>query len=167
LVEKDNEEPACNAAERPTWDEYFLQMAKLVSTRSVCFRMKCGAVIVKDKFVVSTGYNGAPAFQQNCAEIGYCYRDQHHIKSGTELERCRACGSHSESNAVAIAARLGNATAGATMFVYGNRFVCTQCKGIIANAGILRVLHRDVDGFVHEYLPESDWNVHPVDQENP
>lgn len=150
--------------ERPSWDEYFLEMAKLVSTRSTCFRMKIGAVIVADKYVVSTGYNGAPAHQPNCAEIGFCYRDQNGITSGTELERCRACGSHAECNAVSIAARLGHPTAGATIYINGHNFICAQCKAIIANAGIVRVVHRMADRTVTEYIPARDWNVHPVDQ---
>ena len=67
--------------ERPTWDEYFLLVAFMVSRRSSCLRRKVGAVIVKDKDIISTGYNGAPTPQKNCIEIGNCYRDQHGIKS--------------------------------------------------------------------------------------
>ncbi len=85
---------------RPSWDEYFLEIAEVVSHRASCFRNHVGAVIVQDKDIISTGYNGAPAFQKNCLEIGWCYRDRHNIKSGTNLELCRSVGSHAESNAI-------------------------------------------------------------------
>jgi deoxycytidylate deaminase len=88
---------------RPTWDEYWLGFAEQASKRSTCFRNKVGAVIVKDKEIVSTGYNGAPFYQPNCQEIGYCYRKKHQIKSGTNLELCRASGAHGEANAVTFA----------------------------------------------------------------
>jgi dCMP deaminase len=155
--------------ERPSWEDYFLEMARLISTRSVCFRSKLGAVIVRNgKFVVSTGYNGAPSHQKNCSEIGSCYRQEHNIKSGTSLELCRACGSHAESNAVAIAARLGHSTEGTTMYVHGKSFICTQCKAIIANAGVSKVILRDDIGTVHRFEPEKDWVDHDIDvKKNP
>jgi len=151
---------------RPTWDEYFLEIAKTVSTRSACFRAHVGAVIVKDKDIISTGYNGAPTHQKNCYEIGYCYRDKHNIKSGTKLELCRAVGSHAESNAVVLAAKNGNSTNHATIYVYGHYFICNQCKAIIANAGIERVVLMNPDDKVEEYFPAKDWTVHPIDQED-
>jgi len=102
---------------RPSWDEYFLNIAKVVSSRSTCFRNKVGAVIVKDKAIISTGYNGAPKYQHHCMEIGYCYRQDLNIASGAQLETCRAVGSHAESNAVALAARNGHSTNDATIYV--------------------------------------------------
>lgn len=149
---------------RKSWDEYFLDIAEQVATRSTCFRNKVGAVIVRDKVIISTGYNGAPTHQPNCLEIGYCYRDRHQIPSGTSLERCRAVGSHAESNAVVLAARNGQSTTGATIYVVGHRFVCDQCKAIIANAKIGKVVQRKLDGTVDEIFPEKDWTVHPVDR---
>src|SRR4030042_2779829 len=92
---------------RPTWGEYFLPIPEVVSSRSTCFRNKVGAVIVREKYIVATGYNGAPQHQPNCQEVGYCYREKHQIKSGNQLERCRAVGSNAESNAIALAARNG------------------------------------------------------------
>lgn len=151
---------------RPDWDNYFLNIAKVVATRSSCLRRQVGAVIVHDKDIISTGYNGAPQFQPNCLEIGFCYRDKHNIKSGTQLERCRAVGSHAESNAIALAARNGHATADSTIYIYGHDFVCYQCRAQIANANIRRVILEHPGGDIEEWIPERDWIVHPVDKES-
>jgi dCMP deaminase len=150
---------------RPGWDEYFLNIAKVVAGRSSCLRRKVGAVIVHDKDIVSTGYNGAPQYQKNCLEIGFCYRDKYGILSGTQLENCRAVGSHAESNAIALAARNGHATAGSTVFIAGHDFVCHQCRAQIVNANIKRVVLEHPDGSIEEWLPERDWTVHPIDKE--
>lgn len=150
--------------DRPNWDEYWIKIAESVATRSVCLRNKVGAVIVKDKYIVSTGYNGAPIHQPNCQEIGYCYREEHSIPSGTNLEKCRASGSHGESNAVSIAAKIGHSTNGATMYVVGHYFICNNCKAVISNAGIKRVVLKKVDGSIEEYFPEYDWTKHPIDE---
>lgn len=152
---------------RPSWDQYFLNIAKEVSTRSVCYRAHCGAVIVKNKVIISTGYNGAPRYQKNCYEIGFCYRNKNQIKSGTQLECCRAVGCHSESNAIALAAKAGNPTDGATIYIYGNTAICAQCRGMIANAGILRVVYMDKDGKITEIDPMLEWGTHPVDMPTP
>lgn len=149
--------------ERPGWDEYFMKIARVVSTRSTCFRRHVGAVIVRDKYIISTGYNGAPQHQPNCGEVGFCYRDENDIKSGTQLERCRASGSHAESNAIAIAARNGFSTDGASMYVHGHEFVCNQCKAIIANAGITNIYLERGSGEVDRFMPSIDWTTHPVD----
>ena len=151
-------------SQRKSWDEYFLDIAEIVATRSTCFRNKVGAVIVRDNSIISTGYNGAPTYQPNCLEIGYCYRDRYNIPSGTSLELCRAVGSHAESNAVVLAARNGQSTAGTTIYVVGHRLICNQCKAIIANAGIVRVVQRKLNGTVKEMLPARDWTVHPIDK---
>ncbi|MDZ7373811.1 MAG: dCMP deaminase family protein [candidate division KSB1 bacterium] len=152
------------ARARPSWDEYFIQVAEVVSKRSSCFRNQVGAVIVRDKDIISTGYNGAPKYQKNCLEIGWCYRDRNGIPSGTQLERCRAVGSHAESNAIALAARNGHATSGTTIYVVGHDVICNQCKAQIANAEIERVVLKKRDGTIVEYYPARDWTVHPVDQ---
>ncbi|MCX8058442.1 MAG: dCMP deaminase family protein [Spirochaetes bacterium] len=149
---------------RPSWDEYFLSIAKAVSSRSTCFRNKVGAVIVKNKEIVSTGYNGAPTYQKNCLEIGNCYRNVNNIESGTQLERCRAVGSHAESNAVVLAAKNGHSTNGATIYIVGHKMICNQCKAIIANAGIIRVVLQNQDGSIMEFTPEKDWKIHPIDE---
>jgi len=152
---------------RPTWDEYFIQVAEVVAKRSSCFRNQVGAVIVRDKDIISTGYNGAPKYQKNCLEIGWCYRDRNGIPSGTQLERCRAVGSHAESNAIALAARNGHATSGTTIYVVGHDAICNQCKAQIANAEIQRVVLKKRNGEIQEFFPARDWTVHPVDQGAP
>ncbi len=150
---------------RPTWDEYFLRIAEVISSRSACFRNKVGAVIVRDKYIVATGYNGAPQHQRNCQEIGFCYRERHKIPSGTKLELCRAVGAHAESNAIALAARNGFSTHKAIIYVTGHDVICNQCRALIANSGIERVLlKRRSDGKVVEFIPSRDWTVHPIDQ---
>ncbi len=148
---------------RPSWDQYFLEIAKAVASRSSCLRNKVGAVIVQDKDIISTGYNGAPTHQRNCLEIGNCYRNINNITSGTQLERCRAVGSHAESNAISLAARNGNSTRGATIYIVGHYFCCNQCRALIANAGISRVVLEDPKGVRSEFIPENDWRVHPID----
>lgn len=149
--------------ERPNWDEYFLLLAFIASRRSSCWRKKVGAVIVKDKAVISTGYNGAPTPQVNCLELGQCYRDVHKIPSGTSLELCRASGSHAESNAIALAAKNGHATEGATLYLYGHNFICNVCRGIIANAHIKRVIHLKESGALEKWEVFSDWKKNPLD----
>lgn len=152
-------------SKRPVWDEYFINIAKVVAERSSCLRNNVGAVIVRNKDIISTGYNGSPQYQKNCLEIGYCYRNKNNIQSGTQLERCRAVGSHAESNAISLAARNGHSTDNATIYIVGHNVVCNQCKALIANANIIRVVLLDTKGNKHEYLPDKDWNIHPIDLE--
>ena len=153
-------------SKRPDWDDVFVEIAKDIALRSACFRNKVGAVIVRDgKYVVSMGYNGAPVHQPNCQEIGFCYREKKDIKSGTELERCRAVGSHAESNAIAIAARLGQRTENTTIYVVGHAVICDQCKALIANSGITRVFHEKSDGKREIFIPSKDWTSHKIDLE--
>ena len=154
-----------NKMERPDWDSYFLKFAEVAATRSSCTRSQVGAVIVREKDIISTGYNGAPQYQSNCIQIGSCYRDVHNIPSGTNLELCRAVGSHAESNAIALAARNGHSTAGTTIYIIGHYFICNQCKAQIANAGINRVVLKRKDDIIVEYWPKKDWTVHPIDKE--
>lgn len=150
---------------RPDWDQYFLNIAKAVAERSSCLRNHVGAVIVYNKDIISTGYNGAPQFQKNCLEIGRCYRNDNKIKSGTQLERCRAVGSHAESNAISLAARNGNSTNNSTMYIIGHDNICNQCKALISNANIKRVVQLTPDNKVREFFPEKDWLIHPIDEE--
>lgn len=150
---------------RPGWDQYFLNIAKVVAERSSCMRNHVGAVIVRKKDIISTGYNGAPQFQKNCLEIGFCYRDKNNIKSGTQLERCRAVGSHAESNAISLAARNGHSTDNGTIYIAGHKMVCNQCKALISNANIIRVVQLKPDGDIIEFDPRKDWSVHPIDED--
>ena len=149
---------------RLDWDEYFLDIAKSVASRSSCMRNKGGAVIVKNKAIISTGYNGAPQFQKNCIEIGFCYRNKNNIKSGTQLELCRAVGSHAESNAISLAARNGSATEDSTIYIVGHNFVCNQCKALIANANIKKVVLLTINNEKLIFFPSKEWTIHPIDE---
>ena len=151
--------------ERPDWDNYFLNIAKVVAERSSCLRNHVGAVIVHNKDIVSTGYNGSPQYQRNCIEIGYCYRNKHNILSGTQLEKCRAVGSHAESNAISLAARNGHSTDNSTIYIVGHNFICNQCKALIANANIIKVVLLSTKNELFIYDPKKDWKIHPIDEE--
>jgi dCMP deaminase len=150
---------------RPGWDAYFLNIAKVVAERSSCLRNHVGAVIVRDKDIISTGYNGSPQYQKNCLEIGYCYRNKNNILSGTQLERCRAVGSHAESNAISLAARNGHSTNNSTIYIVGHNNICNQCRALISNANISKVILLDTNGTRHDYVPATDWSIHPIDAE--
>jgi dCMP deaminase len=120
---------------RPGWDQYFMSIARLASLRSTCLRRKVGAVLVKNRRVLSTGYNGAPRNLAHCLEIG-CLREQLKIKSGERHELCRAI--HAEQNAVIQAAVSGVSIEGAT--IYCTTFPCVMCSKIIINSGIVRII---------------------------
>ena len=122
--------------DRPSIDEYFLEIATVVAKRSTCLRNKVGAVIVRDKRIISTGYNGAPSNMQHCLDIG-CIRQQQNIESGTRHEKCRAV--HAEQNAIIQAALHGVVTEGATL--YCTHQPCILCAKMIINAKIKRVLY--------------------------
>ncbi|MEA3406582.1 MAG: cytidine/deoxycytidylate deaminase family protein [Chloroflexota bacterium] len=120
---------------RPSWDDYFLQLAQQVATRSTCLRRHVGAVIVRDKQIITTGYNGPPSGLAHCDETG-CLRDQLGIPSGERQEICR--GLHAEQNAIIQAALHGVSTKGATIYV--THQPCITCAKMIINAGIVRVV---------------------------
>lgn len=121
---------------RPTPDEYFLNISKVVATRSTCLRHKVGSVIVKDRRILATGYNGAPSGMAHCLDIG-CIRETEHIPSGTQHEKCRAV--HSEQNAIIQAAVHGVSIDGATL--YCTHQPCILCAKMIINSGIKRVVY--------------------------
>ena len=121
---------------RPDLDTYFMRMAELISSRSTCTRRQIGAMIVKDKQVLSTGYNGAPRGMPHCIDIG-CLRDELKIPSGTRHEICRAV--HAEQNAIVQCARHGVSTRNST--IYANVNPCKICAKLIVNAGISRVVY--------------------------
>ncbi|NLB88126.1 MAG: cytidine deaminase [Syntrophomonadaceae bacterium] len=122
---------------RPSWDEYFLQLARLVASRSTCLRRQVGAVLVKNERIISTGYNGAPKGLKHCLEIG-CLREKEGIPSGQRYELCR--GVHAEQNAIINAALYGVATEGAV--IYCTNQPCIICARMIINAGITKVVHQ-------------------------
>lgn len=147
---------------RPSWDEYFMRMAEVAALRSTCVRRQVGAVIVVDRRVVTTGYNGACRGLVDCLTLG-CLRDEMGIESGTHQEICRAV--HAEENAIIQAAVHGVRVGGGTL--YCNLSPCGLCARKIVNAGIVRVVHRveytdpqcvdlfNEAGITMELLPES------------
>ncbi len=146
--------------ERPSSDEYFMQMAKLAATRSTCLRRKVGAVIVIDKHVLSTGYNGAPRGVSHCEEKG-CLRIQMNVPSGTRHELCR--GVHAEQNAVAQAALFGISVKGAT--IYTTTFPCSLCAKILINSGIKEIVYDEgyMDDLSKDILEETDIVLRHID----
>ena len=121
---------------RPDWDTYFMCFTKLVATRSSCLRRSVGAVLVKDKRILATGYNGAPAGMAHCEEAG-CLRDQLHIPSGERHELCR--GLHAEQNAIIQAARQGTEIKDSTL--YCTTAPCSLCAKMLINAGVTRIVY--------------------------
>ncbi|SDE64389.1 deoxycytidylate deaminase [Sporomusa acidovorans] len=128
----DNQDPV-----RPSWDEYFMEITKVVATRSTCLRRQIGAVIVKDRRLLSTGYNGAPCGLPHCGEVG-CVRAVNHVPSGQRQELCR--GLHAEQSAVVQAAMYGVPIRGAT--IYSTHQPCSACTKILINAGIIRIVYQ-------------------------
>lgn len=122
--------------QRPSLDEYFLEIAFVVGKRATCLRRNVGAVIVRDKRILSTGYNGAPSGMEHCLEIG-CIREMEKIPSGIRHEKCRAV--HAEQNAIIQAAIHGVSIAGATL--YCTHQPCILCTKMIINSNIKRVVY--------------------------
>lgn len=127
-------ETGCQAVNRPSWDEYFMGIARGVSERSTCMRRQVGAVIVRDKRILATGYNGAPSGLAHCTEVG-CLRAARGIASGERHELCR--GLHAEQNALLQAALYGIAVSGASL--YCTHQPCALCAKMLINAGIREV----------------------------
>lgn len=137
------------------WDKRFMEMARLIATWASCYQAerKIGAVIVKDKRIMTTGYNGAPAGIRTCVERGECLRRKLGVESGTRQELCYAV--HAEQNAIIQAAKLGVSIDGATL--YCTHQPCILCAKMIVNAGIRRVVyqHGYPDAFSLEILSEA------------
>ena len=119
---------------RPNWDEYFMSMAFLIATRSTCLRRKVGAVLVRDRRILATGYNGAPSGFPHCEDNG-CLREELNIPSGERQEIC--WGIHAEQNAIVQAAIFGVSTQGSIL--YCTTKPCITCAKILANAGVVKV----------------------------
>jgi len=120
---------------RPSLDEYFMDIARVVARRSTCLRNKVGAVIVRDKRILSTGYNGAPHNMTHCLAIG-CVREDEGVASGTRHELCRAV--HAEQNAIIQSALHGVSIEGATL--YCTHQPCVLCAKMLINSHIRRVV---------------------------
>ena len=141
------------------WDKRFMDMAEFVSSWTSCARKgrAIGAIIVKDKRILTTGYNGAPSGITTCREKGYCMRDKLGIASGTRAEMCYAV--HAEQNAICQAAKLGVSVEGATL--YCTHQPCAICTKMIINSGIKRIVYRNgyPDEFSLELLREADVEI--------
>ena len=142
---------------RPSWDEYFMDMAVLTAKRSTCLRRQVGAVIVKDKHIIATGYNGAPRVVPHCDEKGGCLRQQLNVPSGERHELCRAL--HAEQNAIIQAATLGQSIEGGTIYVTNQP--CVICAKMIINAGISRIVVKEgyPDELAVEILREAGLSI--------
>lgn len=138
---------------RPEWDEYFSNIAKLVATRSTCLRRNVGAVVVKNKQVLATGYNGAPSGLTHCEEKG-CLREELNVPSGERHEICRAL--HAEQNAFLQAARHGVSLEGGTLYITTQP--CSICAKMIINVGIKKVVFEGdyPDELAMEFLKEAN-----------
>ena len=121
---------------RPNWDEYFIEITKVVSKRSTCLRRKVGAIIVKDKRILASGYNGAPSGLKHCGQIGGCLREQMHVPSGQRHELCR--GLHAEQNAIIQAAVHGVSIKDSVL--YCTTHPCIICAKMIINSGIKEII---------------------------
>lgn len=150
-----------NNMKRPSWDEYFMEVAEVVRKRSTCMRRQVGAVIVKDNRILSTGYNGAPKGLRHCEEVG-CTRANYNVPSGERHELCR--GLHAEQNAIIQAAVFGTAIEGAT--IYTTLSPCVLCTKMIINSGIKRIVLREQynDPLAIEMLEESGITVVKMDK---
>lgn len=137
---------------RPSWDEYFMDITRRVATRSTCLRRAVGAILVHDKRIIASGYNGGPSGLAHCLDIG-CLREKLGIPSGQQHELCR--GIHAEQNAIIQAARYGVSIEGATL--YCTTQPCTQCTKMLINAGITEIVYAEgyPDDLARELLDES------------
>ena len=138
--------------DRPSWDEYFMTLADEVATRSTCLRRAVGAVIVKDRRILATGYNGVPSGLRHCYQTG-CLREQLGVPSGERHEICR--GLHAEQNAIIQAARYGINISGASIYI--NTQPCVVCAKMLINADIEEIVYKNPypDKLSEELLAEA------------
>ena len=146
---------------RPSWDEYFLAIAGVVAGRSTCLRRKVGAVLVRHRRILTTGYNGAPRGIRHCDERG-CLRDELAVPSGQRHELCR--GLHAEMNALLQAAVHGVVVEGATL--YCTNQPCSLCTKMLVNSGVRRAVVRDgyPDELATELMRESGMQLGRLDE---
>lgn len=150
--------------ERPAKDRYYLNIAKVVSSRSTCLKVMMGAIIVKEDQIIATGYVGAPRHTKSSIEHGFCLRKKLSIPSGTQYELCRSV--HAEQNAIINAARAGVSLLGGDMYIFGeNRetkqtitaFPCFICKKMIINAGLKRIIISTAGQESLKIFNTTDW----------
>jgi dCMP deaminase len=134
------------------WSDYFFNIVKEVSSRSACMRRKVGAIIVKEKCIISTGYNGPPVNVKLCIERGGCIRNDLNLESGQHQNLCYAV--HAEMNAIAHAAKLGISLQNSTL--YCNTKPCSICTKLIINTGIHTVFYKiDYNDDITKQLSEE------------
>ncbi len=148
---------------RPGWEIYFLNIAKLASTRSTCIRRHVGAVLVKEKNILATGYNGAPSGVPHCEDVG-CLREKEGIPSGQRHELCR--GLHAEQNAIIQAAYHGVSIRGAILFC--TNYPCVICSKMLINAGIRIIYYESgyADSLSEQMLQEAGMEIHCIEMED-
>ena len=142
--------------DRPSYDEYFMEMAHVVSKRSTCLRRKVGALLVKDKHILCTGYNGAPKGLSHCSDVG-CLREEQNIPSGERHELCR--GLHAEQNAIIQAALFGVSVKGSVL--YCTNTPCIVCVKMLINAGVEEIIYSGEypDDLARKILQESNIKI--------
>lgn len=143
---------------RPTWDKYFMDIAVLVASRATCLRRKVGAVLVKNKRILATGYNGPPRGLKHCNERpGGCLREQNHVPSGERHEISRAV--HAEQNAIIQAAVHGFSIEGTTL--YSTNHPCVLCTKMLINAGVKEFVYAEgyPDQLSAELIEEAGINI--------
>ena len=148
---------------RPQKDQYYLNIAKEISGRSTCFRVKAGSIIVRDDQLIAAGYVGAPRKTKDCFDRGFCLRDELKIPHGERYELCRSV--HAEMNAIINAARAGVSLLGGTVYIYVedregkaiDAFPCFICKKMIINSGIERVVCSAKDQGKTRIFYVKDW----------
>ncbi len=148
--------------DRPSWDEYFSRITREVARRSTCLRRQVGGILVLDKRILATGYNGAPRGVRHCGEVG-CLRAQQNVPSGTRHELCR--GLHAEMNVLIQAANHGIRVQDATL--YSTLFPCSLCAKMLINGGIRRIVAQSdyADPLAKELFGEAKVKVDLFDFE--
>lgn len=142
--------------QRPSWDQYFMDITRLVATRSTCLRRQVGALLVKDRNILATGYNGVPSGITHCETAG-CLRERLGVPSGERHELCR--GLHAEQNAIIQAARHGTNIDGSTL--YCTTMPCIICTKMLINAGITTVVYAEgyADALAREMIAEAGISI--------
>jgi len=150
---------AATPVTRPAWDDYFMEICGVVAKRGTCLRRHVGCVLVRERRILTTGYNGPPKGVAHCDERGGCLREQLGINSGERIELCRAL--HAEQNAIIQAAVHGVALPGAT--AYTTNQPCVTCAKMLINAGIVRIVYAGEypDQLARELLAEAGVALSP------
>lgn len=151
-------------SERPCKEDYYLDIARVVSNRSTCLKVRMGAIIVCGDQIIATGYVGAPRHTKSSLEHGFCLRQKLCIPSGSQYELCRSV--HAEQNAIINSARAGVSLLGGDMYVFGEKreggvvlfaFPCFICKKMVINSGLKRVIVSVPDSGRYRIFDVQEW----------